>query len=134
MADALERAASLVSVNGCGQYAAVRAGGIRALRLGGTELGVWAARFLERSASTLTALDLRCARCLSRGQGCIGAFNGSIYRYIYRCASGFYFFAGTLTCGRHRSAAVHPNATLKLSRDHHQTNFQLSPLLPHCPS
>ena len=37
------------------------------MRLGGTELGVWAARFLERSASTLTSLDIRCSVVVSLG-------------------------------------------------------------------
>ncbi len=60
MADALERVTSLTSLNGCGQYAAIRGGGLAELNLAGTELGVWAARFLERSAPTLTALDVRC--------------------------------------------------------------------------
>jgi hypothetical protein len=56
---ALERITSLTSLNGCDQYAAIRAGGLEELKLGGTELGVWAGQFLERSASTLTTLDLR---------------------------------------------------------------------------
>ncbi len=60
MADALEGVMSLTSLNGCGQYAAVRAGGLRELDLGRAELGVWAARFLGRSAHTLTRLDVRC--------------------------------------------------------------------------
>jgi hypothetical protein len=59
LADALEPVRSLVSLNGCSQYAAIRAGGLREMNLCGTELGVWAARFLERSASTLTTLDIR---------------------------------------------------------------------------
>ena len=61
VADALERVTCLTRLNGCGDYAAIRAGGLRELYLYGTELGVWAARFLERSASTLTTLDVRCA-------------------------------------------------------------------------
>ncbi len=61
MADSLERVTSLTTLNGCDQYAAIRAGGQAGMDLGGTELGVWAARFLERSASTLTTLDIRCA-------------------------------------------------------------------------
>ena len=59
VADALERVTSLTRLNGCGQYAAIRAGGLREMRLGGTELGVWAGRFLERSGATLTTLDVR---------------------------------------------------------------------------
>ena len=60
MADALERVTSLTSLNGCGQYGAIRAGGLRELKLNKEwELGVWSARFLERSGATLTALDLR---------------------------------------------------------------------------
>jgi hypothetical protein len=51
---------SLTSLNGCDQYVAIRAGGLRELNLRDTELGVWAARFLERSASTLTSIDFRC--------------------------------------------------------------------------
>ena len=59
MADALERVTSLTRLNGCGQYAAIRAGGLREMRLEDTELGVWAGRFLERSGATLTRLDVR---------------------------------------------------------------------------
>ena len=60
MADALERVTSLTSLNGCDKYTAIRAGGLRELKLDGKwELGVWATRFLERSGSTLTTLDLR---------------------------------------------------------------------------
>ncbi len=62
VADALERVTCLTSLNGCNKYAAIRAGRLRELNLDNTELGVWAARFLERSASTLTKLDIRCAR------------------------------------------------------------------------
>jgi hypothetical protein len=58
--DALEHVTSLTSLNGCCQYTAIRAGGLAELKLNETwELGVWAARFLERSASTLTTLDVR---------------------------------------------------------------------------
>ncbi len=60
MADALERVTCLTRLNGCGEYGAIRAGGVREMLLGGTELGVWAAWFLERSGSTLTTLDVRC--------------------------------------------------------------------------
>ena len=59
MADALERVTGLTRLNGCEHYAAIRAGGLRELDLSGTELGVWAAQFLERSAATLTTLDVR---------------------------------------------------------------------------
>ena len=60
MADALERVTSLTSLNGCGQYGAIRAGGLRELKLNKEwGLGVWAALFLERSGATLTVLDLR---------------------------------------------------------------------------
>ncbi len=59
MADALERVTGLTSLNGCGDYAAIRAGGLQKMALRGMELGVWAARFLERSARTLTKLDVR---------------------------------------------------------------------------
>ncbi len=62
VADALDSATSLKCFNGCGKYVAIQAGGLRELNLRGSELGVWAARFLERSASTLTKLNLRCAR------------------------------------------------------------------------
>ena len=66
MADALERVTSLTRLNGCGQYAAIRAGGLREMTLRPEwELGVWAGRFLERSGATLTALDVRL-----RGSGC----------------------------------------------------------------
>ena len=62
MTDALEGITGLTSLNGCDRYAAIRAGGLRELTLEKEwELGVWAARFLERSASTLTTLDVRCA-------------------------------------------------------------------------
>ncbi len=62
VADALEHVTSLTSLNGCDQYASIRAGGLAEMNLGGKGLEVWAARFLERSASTLTRLDLRCVR------------------------------------------------------------------------
>ena len=62
IADALETATSLTSLNGCPQYAAIRAGGQRELMLAGLELGVAVARYLPRSADSLTALDLRWGR------------------------------------------------------------------------
>jgi hypothetical protein len=60
VADALERVTSLTSLNGCDQYAAIRVGGVSSMELEGTGLGVWAARFLDRSALSLTMLDIRC--------------------------------------------------------------------------
>ncbi len=63
VADALEGVTSLTSLNGCNQYTAIRAGGVKEMKLNGKELGVWTARFLERSASTLTSLDVRWNDC-----------------------------------------------------------------------
>jgi hypothetical protein len=40
------------------------------MNLGDMELGLWAGRFLERSASTLTKLDVR---CLCAGESLIGS-------------------------------------------------------------
>ncbi len=60
VADALEGVTCLTSLNGCDKCRAIREGGLHELNLYGTELGVWAARYLPRSASTLTELDLRC--------------------------------------------------------------------------
>ena len=60
IADALEGITSLTSLNAYNRYAAIRAGGLAKLQLAGTELGVAVARYLPRSASTLTTLDLRC--------------------------------------------------------------------------
>jgi hypothetical protein len=64
VADALEGVTSLTSLNGCrSQVAAIRKGGLRELTLTKEwELGVWAARFLDRSASNLTRFDIRCVR------------------------------------------------------------------------
>lgn len=59
VADALERITSLMSFNGCDQVAKIRTGCVKEMLLGKTELGVWAARFLEKSSATLTKLDLR---------------------------------------------------------------------------
>jgi hypothetical protein len=60
VSDALERVTGLTSLNGCGDYAAICAGGLKELTLNKEwELGVWAARFLKRSARTLTKLDVR---------------------------------------------------------------------------
>ncbi len=61
VANALEHVTSLTSLNGCDQYLAIRAGNMHKINLRDTELGVWATRFLERSASTLTKLDVRCS-------------------------------------------------------------------------
>jgi hypothetical protein len=61
VADALERVTGLTSLNGVGLYAAIREGGLQELKLDSSwELGECAARFLERSASTLTTLAVRC--------------------------------------------------------------------------
>ncbi len=57
--DGLERLTSLKSLNGCDQYVTIRAGGMQEIYLHNLELGVWAARFLERSTNTLTSLDVR---------------------------------------------------------------------------
>ncbi len=59
VADALEAIMSLTSFNGCDQYTNIRAGGMLVMNLENTELSVWGALFLRRSASTLTKLDLR---------------------------------------------------------------------------
>jgi hypothetical protein len=66
IADALEGVTSLTSLNGCAAYAAIRAGGQTELLLKGMELVVAVARYLPRSAHTLTALDLRCPRSTRR--------------------------------------------------------------------
>jgi hypothetical protein len=62
VSDALEGLTRLTCLNCCRQYRAIRAGGLAEIQLGGMELGVWAARFLGRSESTLTSLDVRCAQ------------------------------------------------------------------------
>ncbi len=72
VSDALEGLTSLTCLNGCRQYGAIRAGGLAEIQLGGTELGVWAARFLGRSESTLISLDVRCAQMGLR-VGCAGS-------------------------------------------------------------
>ncbi len=69
IADSLELLTSLTSLNGCDQYSAIRDGGLVELNLSNSELGLWAARFLERSSSTLTKLDLRCGWNLSVSRG-----------------------------------------------------------------
>ena len=59
--DALECIKSLKSLNGCNQYAFIRNGGLAEIKLDKEwELGVWVTRYLERSSSTLTLLDIRC--------------------------------------------------------------------------
>ncbi len=64
LSEALEQVTSLTSLNGCDQYAAIRDGGLAEIKLlKEWELGIWAARFLGRSASSLTKLDLRCEGC-----------------------------------------------------------------------
>ena len=67
VADALERVTSLTSLNGCSQYAGICAGGLREMKLSGTELVLWAMLFLERSAETLTKLEARCQYWGGRG-------------------------------------------------------------------
>jgi hypothetical protein len=59
MADALEAVTSLTSLNGCALFGSIRAGGQSELLLGGTEVAVAVARYLPRSAETLTTLDMR---------------------------------------------------------------------------
>jgi hypothetical protein len=60
LARALDRITSLTSVNGCDQYAAIRKGGLAELKLDGEwELAVAAGRYLPRSGSTMTRLDVR---------------------------------------------------------------------------
>ena len=66
VADALDRITSLTSLNGCDQYSAIRKGGLAELTLyAESELAVAVARYLPRSGSTLTRLDLRCAKLRS---------------------------------------------------------------------
>ena len=60
IADALEAVTAVTSLNGCPHYAAIRAGGQRELKLDGKwELVVAVARYLPRSAESLTMLDIR---------------------------------------------------------------------------
>ena len=67
MTDALEGATSLTSLNGCDLYSAIRAGELVELRLiKEWELELLLGWCLQRSASTLTMLDFRCARRFSR--------------------------------------------------------------------
>jgi hypothetical protein len=61
LTDVLEHITSITSLNGCDQIAAIRAGGMVEMRLAYTgRLSWWAARYFERSAATLTILELRC--------------------------------------------------------------------------
>ncbi len=76
VADALERVTSLTSLNGCGRYAAIRADGLREMKLGDTELGVWASLFLERSCATLTTLDVRCRAWCAQPQRAVAGGGG----------------------------------------------------------
>jgi hypothetical protein len=50
-----------MAYDGSNRFAAIRAGGLLAMDMQRTALSVWAAQFLERSASTLTKLDFRCS-------------------------------------------------------------------------
>ena len=59
MANALDHIPSLTSLNECTDYAAIRKGGVKKMELDETELGLWAARYFEKSATTLTMLDVR---------------------------------------------------------------------------
>ncbi len=62
VADALMGITSCTSLNGCDQFAAMREGGLRVMTLEREwELGSCAWKFVERSSSTLTKLDVRCA-------------------------------------------------------------------------
>ena len=58
---------SLTSLNGCNQYAAIRKGGLAELTLYAEwELAVAVMRYLPRSGSTLTRLDVRCESKLGK--------------------------------------------------------------------
>ncbi len=65
VADTLESITSLTCLNDCFEYAAIRAGGLAVMNMYSTyELGGWVpfmAPFLERSAGSLTHLNVRCA-------------------------------------------------------------------------
>jgi hypothetical protein len=57
----VDRITSLTSLNGCDQYTAIRKGGLAELKLYAEwELAVAVVRYLPRSGSTLTRLDVRC--------------------------------------------------------------------------
>ena len=73
IANALERVTSLTSLNGCDEFREMRAGGLQHLELEHDwELWGWASLFLERSASTLTWLDVRSQGWEGKGGG-VGA-------------------------------------------------------------
>ena len=59
--DALEFFTSLTSLNDCDLYSAIRVGGETDINLLDTDLALWAAPFLERSASSLERLNFWCA-------------------------------------------------------------------------
>ncbi len=67
VADALMGITSCTLLNGCDQFAAIREGGLRVMKLEREwELGSCAWKFVERSSSTLTRLDVRCATLRAR--------------------------------------------------------------------
>ena len=55
----LERLTGLTSLNGCKKFQQILAGSIVELDLEGTEIALAIGRFLPRSASTITSLDLK---------------------------------------------------------------------------
>jgi hypothetical protein len=59
---ALEGCTSLLSLNGFSDYQRVLSGGIMKLDVDGKELGVAFGPYLERSASSLANLTLRCSK------------------------------------------------------------------------
>ncbi len=61
---ALEGCTSLSSLNGFSEYQQVLSGGIRKLDIDSKELGVAFGPYLERSASSLATLELRCSKPL----------------------------------------------------------------------
>jgi hypothetical protein len=69
IADALKGLTALTSLNdrvsNYGECLSICEGGQTEVLLQYSQLGLWAAQHLERSASTLTSLDLRCAAYLS---------------------------------------------------------------------
>ena len=66
MLDSVEAITSLECMNGYSGYLSLKGGGLTSLDLASKRLGVAAARFLPRSAETMTILDLR---CYARGLG-----------------------------------------------------------------
>jgi hypothetical protein len=58
--DALERCTGLTTLNGYGRFQDVLSGALTQIRDGGQELALAFMRYLPRSASTLTSLDLGC--------------------------------------------------------------------------